>query len=503
VVALAATAVALGGLVVRLASFGRYGFWNDEAWVALTTRVDSIADFWLAVGPTPLGWAALLRPLAPWNPPEVWLRLLPLLFGIGTLWLAWRLGTRAGSSALPGLIALTVVAFDPVGVGYAKELKQYSAEAFFALLACDRLVEAVRRPSRRATVTVACLLALGLPFSNAQLFVAPPVAIVLLGDALARRDSAAVRRAIVVLVGVGLAMAAWFVVVMAPHLPPRLVEVFAHDFVPRDSVHNAAAFVWAVVDKRLGLMMTPLGWKLGAVALVIAVVVEPAFRPLAAALVLLVVELVLASIAGRVPFATARVSLFLFTTIGATLGAALGCVVARAHGRAARIAACVVVLAVVADLGWRHDWRRLTTPVRVEDVGALIRQVEAERGPDDVVLVYGRTRYVWAYYQRPTPRLDPAPGNAAGYVPHVDDRRVRLVDARDAPFVVPRAYADASVVWFVGSRMGDDASRIEGLLRRFGDVTARAHREDALLVRLARRAGATASSRLASSGADP
>jgi len=40
VMRLLACAVALGGVAARLDGFGRYGLWNDEAWVALATRVE-------------------------------------------------------------------------------------------------------------------------------------------------------------------------------------------------------------------------------------------------------------------------------------------------------------------------------------------------------------------------------------------------------------------------------------------------------------------------------
>src|SRR4030095_4641077 len=76
---LAACAVALAGAALRLTGFGQHGFWNDEAWVAVSTRGEGLGQFLLALGVTPIAWAALLRPLAllP-GPPEVMLRLLPL-----------------------------------------------------------------------------------------------------------------------------------------------------------------------------------------------------------------------------------------------------------------------------------------------------------------------------------------------------------------------------------------------------------------------------------------
>ena len=113
---LTACAIALTGIALRLDELGRYGFWNDEAWVAIATRVEGLRQFLLALSVTPIGWGALLEPLshAPGRP-ETTLRLLPVAFGVLTLWLAWRLGTRLADHALGGLCALALVAFDPAG----------------------------------------------------------------------------------------------------------------------------------------------------------------------------------------------------------------------------------------------------------------------------------------------------------------------------------------------------------------------------------------------------
>jgi predicted membrane-bound mannosyltransferase len=46
--------VALAAIAIRLVDFGRYGFWNDEAWVALSTRVEGISQFWLSLSTTPI-----------------------------------------------------------------------------------------------------------------------------------------------------------------------------------------------------------------------------------------------------------------------------------------------------------------------------------------------------------------------------------------------------------------------------------------------------------------
>src|SRR5262249_57989874 len=63
-----------GGAALRVWGFGQYGFWNDEAWVAISTRVEGARQTLLALCVTPLVWGLLLRPLALAGPPEGFLR---------------------------------------------------------------------------------------------------------------------------------------------------------------------------------------------------------------------------------------------------------------------------------------------------------------------------------------------------------------------------------------------------------------------------------------------
>src|SRR5262249_47397320 len=68
----AACVVGLVGVALRVLSLGRPGFWADEAWVAISTRVSGIVQFLVSLSVTPILWAALLRPLALLPlPPEI------------------------------------------------------------------------------------------------------------------------------------------------------------------------------------------------------------------------------------------------------------------------------------------------------------------------------------------------------------------------------------------------------------------------------------------------
>jgi hypothetical protein len=82
----AACVVGLVGVALRVWAVGRPGFWTDEPWVAISTRVSGVMQFLVSLSHTPILWAALLRPLArlPLSP-EISLRLLPFGFGIFAL----------------------------------------------------------------------------------------------------------------------------------------------------------------------------------------------------------------------------------------------------------------------------------------------------------------------------------------------------------------------------------------------------------------------------------
>jgi hypothetical protein len=478
--------LAVAGVALRLVDLGRYGFWNDEAWVALTTRVQTLPQFWLSIGHTPIGFVLLLRAIPVSLPPELALRAVPFLFGCATMAIAWRLGHRVAGPA-GALAALATVSFDPLEIAFAKQLKQYTAEAFFAVAALDALQAFAVVPSRGTRRWLALSLCVGVVFGTAQLFVAGPVLVVAIAFAIPHGEPHARRAELAMLAMTVAWLLAWYVEIVAPHVTGRLSMYFANDYIPAGSVADAARFAWAEVSRYLADMLGSWGWMVGAAALVVASALAPAYRPIGLAVVLLLLEMIGLGLARLVPFGANRVMLFCYGALGCGLAVAIGCVVSMlARGTTGRALALGLVLLLVADGASSHDWRHLGDSPRVEDVGPLLRMVEAERAPDDVLLVYGRTLFVYAYYQRAVPVLVAA-SNTTGSVPLVSDPRVRLVDATSVAAEGARAYADAPVVWFVGSRMGADGMAVGRWLEQHGTLTRREARTDALLLKLRRR----------------
>ena len=169
------------GLAVlfRLADLGGRNLWTDEAWVALAALQPTPGEV-LAAGKStpPLYLLTLWAAAKLWGGSEAVLRSLSLCFGLGTVLLFWPL-SRALVSLPASLLGLAMVAVSPVMVYYGKELKQYSGDAFFAVLVF-LLVERLRtRPEGRAWPVLAVAGLLGLGFSHALIFSLPVAGAVL------------------------------------------------------------------------------------------------------------------------------------------------------------------------------------------------------------------------------------------------------------------------------------------------------------------------------------
>jgi hypothetical protein len=162
--------------------------WVDEEMIALNARWRPFGNLagplWLDQS-SPLAWLALERmALLVFGVNERAGRALPVLFGVGTLavavWVARRWMTPVGA-----VILAVLCSTGPWLVFFTLELKQYSADACFALLlpaltAWAAEADSSRRVVRRAAVWWISAAASSW-FSNGATFVAPACAAVLIG----------------------------------------------------------------------------------------------------------------------------------------------------------------------------------------------------------------------------------------------------------------------------------------------------------------------------------
>lgn len=213
-------------VLFRLSDLAARNLWTDEAWVALA-----------ALAPTPGEALDLGRSTPPFYTLTVWglaqvfggreavLRSLSFAFGVGSVALFWPAARRLTSRAA-ALLGLTLVAVSPVLVYFSKELKQYSGDAFFAVLVvwlADRLQA---HPTRARWLTLALIGPLALGFSHGAVFVLPAVLGVLwLKSPRAHRVQVAGLGAIW-----GLAIGAFTLLIYRSQIDPELVAYWARDF---------------------------------------------------------------------------------------------------------------------------------------------------------------------------------------------------------------------------------------------------------------------------------
>jgi hypothetical protein len=137
-------------------------------------------------------------------------------------WLiARRLTTPAAS-----LLGLALVAVSPVLVYFSKELKQYSGDAFFAVLVIWLTERLQERPSNTGWLALALVGPLALGFSHGAVFVLPVVLGVLW------LEVPRTQRFRLVWLGVfwGLSVTAFYLLAYRGQVDPELVAYWARDF---------------------------------------------------------------------------------------------------------------------------------------------------------------------------------------------------------------------------------------------------------------------------------
>jgi hypothetical protein len=167
------------GIFFRVYDLGQRNLWTDEAWVALAAAQPTPGAVLQAGKSTPpLYLLTVWGMVQAFGRNETALRLTSCLLGLGTLFLLWPLA----QALLPPWSALTVFALGSISnrlVYFSKELKQYSADIFFAGLIFFLVERQVQRQGRDGWLLFTALLAIGLGFSHPLVFIFPVAALVL------------------------------------------------------------------------------------------------------------------------------------------------------------------------------------------------------------------------------------------------------------------------------------------------------------------------------------
>ncbi len=400
--ALALALIGVLAVVFRLSDLGSRDLWTDEAWVALAALKGSPAAALAAGQSTPpfyllTVWAAAHL----WGGSEAILRSLSFFFGLGTLLLSWRLA-RALASLSSSLLFLATLAVSPVMVYYAKELKQYSGDAFFAVLIFYLVERACARPGRGAWLALALAGLAGLGFSHPLVFILP-VALAVLWVTLPRE-----RFRVVLLGGVwALAFAAYYLLFFRNAVDPALVSYWAQDY--PDFSGPVAFTLWlrGGLYRYFWYFLGEWGAWWGPPMLA-AGVVALARQGSRRALIYLLGPLVLAFAAAalhRYPFMAHyggnRLMLFSAPVLYLLVAAGLSATFAWLWEKRQRWAALALTGLLLAALHPLDNLRENLRPLNNRDeIQPLVAQLEHQLLPRDLVYVHYFAVFPFKYYYR-------------------------------------------------------------------------------------------------------
>lgn len=423
----------LAGAVLRIWNLGRHSLWLDEAWLALSVSSERLHDV-IFRGPedvpnsTPYMLSVAIHFVVRWFGNNEWtLRLLPAIFSTAAILVAYRLGRRLGGAAA-GLLAATLMAFNPQAIYYGKELKQYAGDLFWLLLTYEAAVAYMDRPNARRLLGLIVVGIVGLTFSHILLIIAPGLIVltwwsVLRGatDGPANEPRMTAAHASILSLAWAVAFGATWWFVLRRQSSPGLVS-FWSEFFPAAATPTAAwdhlmrefprYFQWLFGEWRF--------WAFACYAVGLrALRIRHRQRAWCLWIVPWVVTLLLATFK-KYPMGAVRIDLFTLdlTIIPIACGAA--CVLAyaatlvsklgRIHSesgfrRLAEAVSCIAVLALTVAMALPAIRKERFDPKGEQDLRPLMQRYLRDSLPQDATLLLdGRTHYAYRYYTMNTGR---------------------------------------------------------------------------------------------------
>ncbi len=418
-------------------------YWHDEAWVVIADRAP-LSQLGLTTGVSPIGWTFLMT-IVPGRGDQHQ-RLLPLVFSVGAVIVAYLLardllGSRL-SGAVTGSFTAVAVAVAPLALA-RQDLKQYTADAFFALLVLWLVVRletvwSARRLRMLVIVAVsASLVSYASMFVTAAVMTSLVVVNVVSGDR---------RKLIQSLIAGGITAAIFLAVVglvVVPHLSDSLTSYWNDFYLDGD------AGLWAltkVIWSRLDGLAPLLGfrWPLLIGLLVITGVIAMRRRnfPVAAlAIPILWLEMVFMGIFEKYPFLDQRTSHFLLILTIAVAGIGVESLFSSVSLRSSSLATGLLLLAFGMVL-WQSSAFVGSRSFPHDEVRAQTRYVENNYESGDVVLVNALSGKGFAYYWPDQPTFFPTDRFLSGFSVRFDQTNIVLAEGRSSSDI-EKAFAAA------------------------------------------------------------
>jgi hypothetical protein len=372
--------------------------WRDENWVAVTLRApfDRIVSL---TSTTPILFTGLLRVTPHWSPSS--LRLLPLAFSVAAVVPAFYLGRELNvTSWMTRAVLATGVTTAPAML-MRHDLKQYTAEAFDALIVLWLVARLEREWSRRRLVVLMVVLAASPLLSNAAMFLGLAVVASLAVVMLLRREGRRLTELAVAGTAALLVDLVVFIGLDRRGDTPSLRSYWHSSYIPTSVGWSGAVhFIYVRAGAELhGVGMGPSLVVLGLISAGTVTLAITGFPGLALVVPVCAVEQVAAAGAQQYPLWDPRTSTWFTVLLGVvSLVGATGLVRLVWHlvhgGRefgfqwlgAGIVVGCLALVVGLAGPYARADRAAADTKTPLEDVHGQVQTIEAQGRAGDVVL---------------------------------------------------------------------------------------------------------------------
>jgi hypothetical protein len=425
----ALTAVLALTVAVRVPGLTSLGLWRDDAWVALSSRVD-LSTAWHMWFTTP-GFHLLERATTSVGSSATWVsQLPPLVFGIAGVPAIYALARFFKLSQRAALAMAVLICVSPPCIIYSTRVKEYTADFLLTCLLLA-LTEAARRQTRRRQLNA---LALASVFA---FFVSATVAPVIIGLWLvlgffALRDGQVLRRVAVAgavaAVGCGAVAAVFY-----HHISPVLANSFNGYYIvhtsPREFVLSLYHTLWNVFSQFFGISVFTPGEHVAITVALLALAALGTYRKASMFGPALVVAVAFGLCAAHVaPLGLGRTEIYLYPALLLLWAAGANQVVVFVGGLVSKEVRPMVwpyalAAALVAGLLVYHGAQ--SAPLYPStDVKGLVAKMEKVEVQGDRIVVGELMRYPWALYEDNPPHIEFGSDWSAGFTvlstnPHV------------------------------------------------------------------------------------
>lgn len=390
--------VLAASIYIRFKNLAGRSLWLDEAWVANALMQSDLKELISSSFHAPLFFVFTIHLIITFfGNNEFFLRLLPCLFGIGTL-IVFYLIIKKHTCKPAALISLLLLSFSYNAVHYSQELKQYSSAMFFAILLiylCERIIAADKM---RDWIILLLISLLGIGFDHSIIFIIPAVLIVL---AISSHQKKNWKKTFVFGSVVFAFSSLFFLFHLRHQISKSLVSAQTYWMSYYPDTSSFSSFVkW--LSSSTHKMFNFFSFPYFPVSLIIVVIGLALFyknsRKRFIVYVLSPIILVLAvSFIQRYPYGGSRLMLFVSPILYLSFGKGLDYIINKL-GRNKLYIPLLLLVVFIVTAPVSNFVKMAKQPLRLEELRPLLDELQKKIRPDDKIYVYYGAYEAFKYY---------------------------------------------------------------------------------------------------------